>query len=105
MNIQFYTWRAGGESPARSAAPASSPASAEPDPVMRGNYDRASFQSREDALWDDKTFARSLAKNVIGELAGSEGPRPERIAQLRREIAEGSYHPDAMAIADAMADL
>ena len=86
MNIQFYTWRAGGESPARSAAPASSPASAEPDPVMRGNYDRASFQSREDALLDDKTFARSLAKNVIGELAGSD-------------------HPDAMAIADAMADL
>lgn len=100
MNIQFYTWRAGAENAARPSSPAPFPKKA--FQMEKSNYDQVDFSTREDTMFNDPEFARMLAKKVIGGLAGSAGSSPERIAQLRRQIAEGSYHPDDMAIAKAM---
>ncbi len=102
MNIQLYTWH-GGLNPSRQAS--ASGASAKPEAVQEGSYDRATFQTQESASADDATFARTLAKSAAGRLTETCSPTPERIADLRRQVARRTYEIDSMAIARAMMGL
>lgn len=100
MNIQFYTWHPGASLNTHPAARTSGLTGSEN--VRPGSYDRVTFQTKEELVPGDTSFARTLAKRVTGQLTASHSPSPERIAELRRQIADGSYHPDEMAIAQAM---
>ena len=63
------------------------------------DLDRASFEYTEGISADETLFARSLAHSI------TEGVSVEKVAQLKKQVEEGTYEPDPMAIARAMYNL
>lgn len=100
MNIQFYTWHSGNQIQTRQPDRSSETGTSET--IRPGSYDRVSFNTQTMSASEDTSFARVLAKNVTGQVMAQHSPSPERIAELRRQISDGSYRPDDMAIARAM---
>ena len=50
-------------------------------------------------------FARSLAHSITEDVCREKGVSVEKVAQLKKQVEEGTYEPDPMAIARAMYDL
>ena len=56
-------------------------------------------------LADETLFARSLAYSITEDVCREKGVSVEKAAQLKKQVEEGTYEPDPMAIARAMYDL
>lgn len=101
MNIQFYPGHYGNQFQ-------TGPADRSPEPIsdtiipQTGNYDRVTFHTRPVSGSDDVSFARILAKSIAGQLTAQYAPDPEQFARLKKQVADGSYQTDDMAIARAM---
>lgn len=90
MNIQFQTI-----SPAY-RTPVSAPNRRAPKSVRNtGNYDTVTIRGTQTD--QDGSFARMLSRTAASQL--SEGATPERVQELGRQVAAGTYHPDADRIA------
>ena len=101
MNIQLYPGHYGNPF-------LTGPADRPPEPVSDtavsrpGNYDRATFYVHPTSGSDDASFARILAKNITRQLTAQHAPDPEHLIRLKKQVADGSYQPDDMAIVQAM---
>ena len=71
----------------------------------RGFSDRASFEYTEGISADETLFARSLAHSITEDVCREKGVSVEKVAQLKKQVEEGTYEPDPMAIARAMYNL
>ena len=69
------------------------------------DLDRASFEYTEGISADETLFARSLAHSITEDVCREKGVSVEKVAQLKKQVEEGTYEPDPMAIARAMYDL
>lgn len=69
----------------------------------RGDYDTVNIRRPQAAQEDDETFARMLAKKAAAQLG--EGVSQERVQELGRRVADGSYKPDAQRIAGRLLGL
>ena len=67
--------------------------------------DRASFEYTEGISADETLFARSLAHSITEDVCREKGVSAEKVAQLKKQVEEGTYEPDPMAIARAMYNL
>ena len=69
------------------------------------DLDRASFEYTEGISADETLFARSLAHSITEDVCREKGVSVEKVAQLKKQVEEGTYEPDPMAIARAMYNL
>ena len=69
------------------------------------DLDRASFEYTEGISADETLFARSLAHSITEDVCSEKGVSVEKVAQLKKQVEEGTYEPDPMAIARAMYNL
>lgn len=69
------------------------------------DLDRASFKYTEGISADETLFARSLAHSITEDVCREKGVSVEKVAQLKKQVEEGTYEPDPMAIARAMYNL
>ena len=67
--------------------------------------DSASFEYTEGISADETLFARSLAHSITEDVCREKGVSVEKVAQLKKQVEEGTYEPDPMAIARAMYNL
>ncbi len=89
------------------------PAYRSPAPAMRkrtpqsgnakGDYDTVNIRRPQAAPDDDETFARMLARKTSAQISG--GADPERVKELGRRIADGTYQPDPQRIAGRLLGL
>lgn len=100
MNVTFKTMN----SPAyRTSIPAQRKRLPQSGMVKAADYDTVDIK-RTRMAQDDESFARLLARKTTAQL-GSSGVSPERIQELGRGIADGTYEPDAQRIAGRMLGL
>ncbi len=96
MNIQFQTitpaYRTPVSAPNR-RAPKSGKAA--------GNYDTVTIRGTQTD--QDDSFARMLSRTAASQL--NEGAGMERVQELGRQVAAGTYHPDADRIAGRLLGL
>lgn len=71
--------------------------------TARGDYDTVNIQGSRTVLDEDETFARMLARRTAAQLGS--GATPERVAELGRRVADGTYQPDAQRIAGRLLGL
>ena len=85
-------------------APVSAPRkrASQPAAMVKGDYDTVNIQRSRTVQDDDETFARMLARKTASQLTGNS---PDRLQELGRKVADGSYHPDARQIAGKMLGL
>ena len=85
-------------------APVSAPRkrASQPAAMVKGDYDTVNIQRSRTVQDDDETFARMLARKTASQLTGIS---PDRLQELGRKVADGSYHPDARQIAGKMLGL
>ena len=69
------------------------------------DLDRASFEYTEGISADETLFARSLAHSITEDVCREKGVSVEKVAQLKKQVEEGTYEPDPMAMARAMYNL
>lgn len=100
MNIQFYTRQFG--NPFQNRQPDRSPEAAGSETVRPVRYDQATFHLTASKDQEDPSFARALAKSAARQITAQHSPAPDRIALLQKQVAEGTYQTDDMAIARAM---
>ena len=62
------------------------------------DLDRASFEYTEGISADETLFARSLAHSITEDVCRDRGVSVEKTAQLKKQVEEGTYEPDPMAI-------
>ncbi len=99
MNVIFQTTN---NTPYR--APVSTPRKRAAQPAaVKGDYDTVNIQRTRISQDDDESFARILARRATAQLGS--GPSPERVQELGRRIADGTYQPDAQRIAGRMLGL
>ena len=67
----------------------------------QGNYDTVPIRGTQTDQEDG--FARILSRTAASQL--SEGASPERVQELGRQVAAGTYHPDADRIAGRLLGL
>lgn len=67
----------------------------------RGNYDTVTIQGPQAGPED--SFARILASRAAAQV--KEGASPERVQELSRQVADGTYQPDADRIAGRLLGL
>lgn len=97
MDIRFYT----ASSPYiehRSPAPAADRSRSVTEKAS-GDYDKATFKQTS-APADDSSFASMLTQAVSARV--SSGTSSRRIAEIRQQVASGTYTPDARRIAERM---
>ena len=96
MNIQFQTispaYRTPAAAPKRRAAQTGK---------SQGNYDTVTIHGTQTD--QEGSFARMLSRTAASGL--SEGASPERVQELGRQVAAGTYHPDADRIAGRLLGL
>jgi len=96
MNIQFQTMKPSYRTP----APA--PAARKPQTgKSKGNYDTVTIRGTQTD--QDDSFARMLSRTAASQL--NEGASMERVQELGRQVAAGTYHPDADRIAGRLLGL
>lgn len=101
MNVTFKTMN----SPAyRTSIPAQRKRLPQSGMVKAADYDTVDIKRTRMAQDDDESFARLLARKTTSQL-GSSGASPERVQELGRRIADGTYEPDAQRIAGRMLGL
>ena len=98
MNIKFQTIDTAYRTPVtaqRRRAPQSGKA--------KGNYDTVTINGpRTDQAAED-SFARILAKSAASQVTRSASP--ERVQELSRQVADGTYQPDSSKIAGRLLGL
>ena len=99
MNVIFQTMNS---QPYRTPVPAPRKRSV-PAAAVKGDYDTVNIQRTRISQDDDESFARILARRATAQLGS--GPSPERVQELGRRIADGTYQPDAQRIAGRMLGL
>lgn len=67
----------------------------------KGNYDTVTIRGTQTS--QEGSFARMLSRTAASQL--SEGASPERVQELGRQVAAGTYHPDADKIAGRLLGL
>lgn len=68
-----------------------------PTAAVKGDYDTVNIRRTQAAQDDDESFARMLARRTTAQLGS--GASQERVQELGRRIADGTYQPDAQRIA------
>ena len=69
----------------------------------RGDYDTVDIRRPQSAaINDDESFARMLARKTASQL---EDASQDRVNELSRRVADGTYQPDAQRIAGRMLGL
>ena len=68
-----------------------------------GNYDTVMINGPRINQEEDNSFARMLARSAASQL--SAGASPERVQELGRQVADGTYQPDAQKIAGRLLGL
>lgn len=64
-----------------------------------GNYDKATFNIAQSPV-DESSFARILSHEAAGWL--EKGVSQEKVDALHRQVASGTYKPEARSIAEHM---
>ena len=67
----------------------------------KGNYDTVTIRGTQTD--QDDSFARMLSRTAASQL--NEGAGMERVQELGRQVAAGTYHPDADRIAGRLLGL
>ena len=76
----------------------------QPAATVKGDYDTVNIQRSRTVQDDDETCARMLARKTASQLTGNSSS-PDRLQELGRNVADGSYQPDAQQIAGRMLGL
>lgn len=100
MNIIFQTTK--NTTAYRTAVPAQPRKTAVAGPA-RGDYDTVNISRARSAQMDDESFARLLARRTAAGLGN--GASQEKVQELGRRVADGSYQPDAQRIAGRLLGL
>lgn len=98
MNIKFQTIDTTYRTPVstqRRRAPQSGKA--------KGNYDTVTINGPRTGQDGEDSFARILAKSAASQVTGSASP--ERVQELGRQVADGTYRPDSVKIAGRLLGL
>lgn len=98
MNIQFQTLDTSYRTPV--SAPRRRAAQSE---KAKGNYDTVTINGPRISQNEDDSFARILAQRAASQLG--QGASPERVRELGRQVADGSYQPDSYRIAGRLLGL
>ena len=64
-----------------------------------GNYDAITIHSSARQI-QEKTFSEALSRQVVSE--AGQGASPEKVAAVKRQVEEGTYHVDPYLIASRM---
>ncbi len=64
-----------------------------------GNYDAITIQSSSRQI-KEKTFSEALSRQVVSE--AGQGASPEKVAAVKRQVEEGTYHVDPYLAASRM---
>lgn len=96
MNIKFQTISPAYRTPV--AAPKKRPAQTG---KSQGNYDTVTIRGTQTD--QEGSFARILSRTAASQL--SEGASPERVQELKGQVAAGVYYPDADRIAGRLLGL
>lgn len=100
MNITFQTTK--NSTAYRSTVPAQPRKAAVAGPA-KGDYDTVKISRSRIAKEDDESFARLLARRTAASLGN--GASQEKVQELSRRVADGTYQPDAQRIAGRMLGL
>lgn len=98
MNITFQTMKTSYRSPVpaqRTYTPQSEKA--------KGDYDTIDISRTRVNQDSDESFAQILARRAASQLKG--GASAERVQELKKEVAEGTYMPDSQKIAGRLLGL
>lgn len=68
-----------------------------------GNYDTVMINGPRINQEEDNSFAHMLARSAASQI--SSGASPERVRELGRQVAAGTYQPDARKIAGRLLGL
>ena len=71
--------------------------------TVKGDFDTVIIQGSRITQDEDETFARILARRTAAQLGS--GASAERVQELGRQVADGTYQPDAQRIAGRMLGL
>lgn len=71
--------------------------------TVKGDFDTVNIQGSRITQDEDETFARILARRTAAQLGS--GASAERVQELGRQVADGTYQPDAQRIAGRMLGL
>lgn len=96
MNIRLQTMNPSYRTPI--------PAQSRRTPVSgktKGNYDTVTIHGAQAS--QEESFARVLSRSAAAQLG--EGAKPERVQELRQQVAAGTYRPDADRIAGRLLGL
>lgn len=69
----------------------------------KGDYDTVNIRKSQPVPEDEESFARMLAQRTAAQV--NEGASPERVKELGRRVAEGTYQPNAQRIAGRLLGL
>ena len=99
MNITFQTTN---PSSYRSTVPVQ-PRRKTQSGTAKKDYDTVNIRRPRTTLEDDESFARLLARKAAAQVG--EGASQEKVQELGRRIADGTYQPDAQRIAGRLLGL
>ncbi len=99
MNIKFEALRPSYRTPVQAPRKKHTPSAEK----AKGNYDTVTIHGAQTNQNTEVSFARALARTSASQIP--EGATPERVQELRPQVAAGTYHPDAMQIANSMLGL
>lgn len=99
MNIKFETLRPSYRTPVSTPRKKQAPSSGK----AKGNYDTVTIHGPQTNQNTEVSFARTLARTAASQIP--EGATPERVQELKSQVAAGTYHPDAQQIANSMLGL
>lgn len=98
MNIKFQTLNTSYRTPV--SAPRRRAAQSE---KAKANYDTVTINGPRISQDEDGSFARILAQRAASQL--TRGASPERVRELKQQVANGTYQPDAQKIAGRLLGL
>lgn len=99
MNIVFQTMNTAYPKP----APTQQKRAHQALKAKGGDYDTVNIRSSRSVPDDKESFARMLARKAASQVG--EGASTERVQELGRKIADGTYQPDAQKIAGCLLGL
>lgn len=98
MNIKFQTVNPSYRTP----VPAQGKRAVQPEKT-RGNYDTVTIHKAYSAQENEEGFARVLARRAASQM--NAGAAPERVQELKAQVAAGTYQPDSAKIAGRLLGL
>lgn len=98
MNIKFQTMNPSYRTP----VPAQGKRTAQPEKA-KGNYDTVTIHKSHSAQESEDGFARILARRAASQMKTEAAP--ERVQELKNQVAAGTYQPDTGKIAGRLLGL